>query len=162
MQEMGIQTGVDAIAEGTLILLTELRDALVRNRGGDAKGLPAERMLGARLNEAYLGSWLTDMLARALLHKARRAGEVGPEEFANLSLIRGPTGAISDLDGKGALPDLEPPLHRIFERSVTSCRHLDKLDSAAGLAAPVVAPPSWMNPSRNISSFLEPCGSPDT
>ena len=75
------QTGVDRVAQEAIALVTELRDALVINRQ-HPEDLPPKLVITARLDQAYLTGWLTGLVARALLHKALRAGEISKKELA--------------------------------------------------------------------------------
>lgn len=135
MERPAIETDADAIAAGALGLLTDLRDALANPVPTDAAERSPEEMIGARLDEAYLASWLTDLLARAFLHKAREVGEIGFEEFAKQSSPRADPKSMTGLDGKSAFPHLDPGLHHIFERGTSLYRSLGDLDLTIGLAA---------------------------
>ena len=79
MEFLADQTGVDRVAQEAIALVTELRDALVINRQ-HPEDLPPKLVITARLDQAYLTGWLTGLVARALLHKALRAGEISKKE----------------------------------------------------------------------------------
>ncbi len=135
MEQPPHAVSADAIAANALGLLTDLRDALAIPVPTDDAERSPEEMIGARLDEAYLASWLTDLLARAFLHKARESGEIDLEEFANSSSNRTAASSIVSMDGESAFPHLDSGLHQIFDRSAALYRSLGELDLAIGLTA---------------------------
>ena len=61
--------GVDSVAEEAIELVTEYCNTLATHRQYP-KNFTAEQMINALLDEAYMTGWLTNLVARALLHKA--------------------------------------------------------------------------------------------
>lgn len=132
MEFLADQTGVDRVAQEAIALVTELRDALVINRQ-HPEDLPPKLVITARLDQAYLTGWLTGLVARALLHKALRAGEISKKELAARSRNFISTRSLDGLLGGEVFPDLAAALHRIFERGVRVYRDLDDMETALGL-----------------------------
>ena len=80
-----------------------------------------------------MAGWLTNLVARALLHKALWSNEISRDDFEDSSVEFISTLSVDGLIGGDVFPDLSPTLHRIFERSAAVYRHLDELDSTLGL-----------------------------
>jgi hypothetical protein len=124
--------GVDSVAEEAIELVTEYSNALATHRQYP-KNFTAEQMINARLDEAGMTGWLTNLVARALLHKALWSNEISRDDFEDNSVEFISTLSVDGLMGDDLFPDLSPTLRRIFERSAAVYRHLGDLDSTLGL-----------------------------
>ena len=124
--------GVDSVAEEAIELVTEYSNTLSTHRQYP-KNFTAEQMINALLDEAYMTGWLTNLVARALLHKALWSNEISRDDFEDSSVEFISTLSVDGLMGDDLFPDLSPTLRRIFERSAVVYRHLGDLDSTLGL-----------------------------